>query len=313
MTSQSTWLRSAAMAGMSSRRMSTAHTCGTWRPPQGRVSEPSTVCRPAVSRSSRTARRLQHRWTTRCRSPADAGTCARGRIAACCSEWQGLVPNSAAFSSDGKSVVTANQDQTVTVLNIADENQKVFRGHRAPVLSVAFSPDNRSIVSGSADTTARVWDVGAAQQIVVLEGHSGQVSWATFNHDGRVVLTVSGEVRSAGIPAAKSDRTTRVWEARTGKPLVTRAAGVAGFNPARNLVISPTERSDVVSVLEMASGRTIARLSGLTGQVTTTAFSRDGTLVAAAARDVGIWNTFRTKRPSPALRSGRGRRYCPRP
>ena len=115
------------------------------------------------------------------------------------------------------------------------------------------------------------------------------MSWATFNHDGRLVLTVSGEVRSAGIPAAKSDRTTRVWEARTGKPLVTRAAGVAGFNPARNLVISPTERSDVVSVLEMASGRTIARLSGLTGQVTTTAFSRDGTLVAAAARDVGIW------------------------
>ncbi len=63
---------------------------------------------------------------------------------------------------------------------------------------------------------AKVWDGKGSSDVLVLKGHDGGVTTAMFFQSGEKVLTAS------------SDRTARVWDARTGKTLVV--IDNAGFN-----------------------------------------------------------------------------------
>ena len=57
---------------------------------------------------------------------------------------------SAAFSPDGKRIVTASYDRTARIWDAATGKElTVLRGHEDPVLSAAFSPDGTRIVTAS--------------------------------------------------------------------------------------------------------------------------------------------------------------------
>jgi hypothetical protein len=67
---------------------------------------------------------------------------------------------SAAFSPDGKRIVTASEDATARVWD-ATIGKAIgeLRGHEGRVMSAAFSPDGTRVVTASEDGTARIWDV----------------------------------------------------------------------------------------------------------------------------------------------------------
>src|SRR5260370_750358 len=67
---------------------------------------------------------------------------------------------SAAFSPDGRRVVTASVDRTARAWDAAMGKQiLLLSGHQESVVSVAFSPDGQRVVTASADGTARVWPI----------------------------------------------------------------------------------------------------------------------------------------------------------
>ncbi len=76
----------------------------------------------------------------------------------------------------------------------------------ANLTCAAYSPDGRRIVVGQAD--GRVFVLEGGHQTLVLVGHRDNVTSARFSIDGRRIITTS------------IDRSTRVWDAITGKLIV---------------------------------------------------------------------------------------------
>ena len=117
---------------------------------------------------------------------------------------------SAAYSPDGKRIVSASADKTVRVWDAeTGKTLHTLTGHTDQVASAAYSPDSKQIVTASADKTIRIWDAETGKTIKTLNGHEGGVHSAAFSPDGRRIVSGS------------ADKTVRVWDAETGAPLKT--------------------------------------------------------------------------------------------
>ena len=67
---------------------------------------------------------------------------------------------SAAFSPDGKKIVTASYDKTAKIWDASTgECLHTLEGHTNWVCSAAFSPDGKKIVTASYDNTAKIWQL----------------------------------------------------------------------------------------------------------------------------------------------------------
>jgi WD40 repeat protein len=234
---------------------------------------------------------------------------------------------SAAFSPDGKFVVTASADSTARLWD-AKTGQLVaeLRGHTAKVMSAAFSPDGKFVVTASLDGTARVWDAKEGQTVAELRGHRGPVWTAAFGPDGKFVVTASidqvarvwdaktaqtvaelhghtGPLSSASLSpdgkfvvTASADSTARLWDAKTGQ-LVAKLRGHTGpvhgaaFSPNGKFVVSVS--SDATArIWDAKTGQLGTELRGHTGPVYGAAFSPDGKLVVTGSFDstARVWN-----------------------
>ena len=109
--------------------------------------------------------------------------------------------NHAAFSPDGRRVVTASDDQTARVWDAAT-GQPIAppMKHENDLNHAAFSPDGRHVVTASADNTARVWDATTGKPISPsLMKHEDRVVDAAFSPDGRRVITAQCGRHGAGL------------------------------------------------------------------------------------------------------------------
>jgi WD40 repeat protein len=219
------------------------------------------------------------------------------------------------FSPDGKYLVTSGKDQTARVWEIAKaqaigvlkvevnastsiavspEARAVAIGYKSPQLwhrndraweskpetlnghddwvrSMSFSSGGRYLVTASIDRTARVWDVDNASQLTVLRGHASTVTSAAFRPatDGTIVTT-------------SEDSILRVWDAATGIRGEILRNGLYGTDPVRvspNVELAVVLKSGGAELLEIASQRRIAELTGHEGELSDAVFSPDGKLL----------------------------------
>jgi WD domain, G-beta repeat len=107
----------------------------------------------------------------------------------------------AAFSGDGKLVVTASDDNTARIWDAESGREiVVLKGHTGSVGTAAFSADGKRVVTASWDHTARIWNAEGGTEIVVLKDPNSGVLSAAFSADGKRVVTAS------------MDHTARIWD-----------------------------------------------------------------------------------------------------
>ena len=108
-----------------------------------------------------------------------------------------------AFSADGRSLAVAGDE--IALWAMPD-----FKTHRqlayptGVVTALRFSPDGSSVAVGSTDRTVQLWSLGPGEpKRRTFAGHTGPVTWLSFETDGGTLVSQSIE-----------DRTLRRWETR---------------------------------------------------------------------------------------------------
>ena len=203
--------------------------------------------------------------------------------------------NSAAFSPDGRRIVTAptgNVDlwdaESGRLLSVLSSN-RYPNGPNEPdsvsrVSPAAFSPDGRRIVAvapGSVD----VWKDGQLSIVFTAQFRSdgpydiGDENSASFSPDGRRIVTARGH-----------SQTARVWQADNEDGLQLTLSGHtddvndAAFSPDGNRIVSAS-KDRTARVWDTVTGRLLASFSGHTDTVNTAQYSRDGKHIVTGSAD----------------------------
>jgi len=152
---------------------------------------------------------------------------------------------SAAFSPDGKKIVSIDENvtrtwdahtgrllstskRTNTDVLLPDEMKDEMEGHTI----IARSPDGKKFVTASNIRTARIWDAGLGKELRNLEGHTEYAHFASFSPDGKKLVTVS------------SGTTARIWNAESGEELQKLEGHTIGVSSA---VFSPDGKKIVTT------------------------------------------------------------------
>jgi WD40 repeat protein len=140
---------------------------------------------------------------------------------------------SAAFSKDGKMLITGSKDNTARVWDVASGKLLLLlSGHNSLVSSVVFSPDGTKVLTGSnLSNEARLWEITGNNQQQTFFTSAG-ISASALAPDGKTILVGDVEGNSG------------LWDLSTGKELhnfrncMPDVKSVA-FSPDGNLVAIP--------------------------------------------------------------------------
>jgi WD40 repeat protein len=192
---------------------------------------------------------------------------------------------SAAFSPDGRRIVTGSRDGTAKVWDAESGNELMtLKGHSDGVEAVAFSPDGQRIATGSWDGTAKVWDAATGHQLATLYGHDDQVWSVAYSPDAKRIVTGS------------ADSTAKVWDAASGRNLFTLNEHKGpifsvAFSPDSQRIVTGSQDT-TAKVWDAASGKPLLTLKGHRLSIFSVAFSPDGRRIVTGSEDrtARVWD-----------------------
>jgi WD40 repeat protein/serine/threonine protein kinase len=196
-----------------------------------------------------------------------------------------------AYSPDGKWLATASFDRTVKLWDaVTGQVVRTFKGHTEPVYGLAFSPDGIRLVSSSDDGTVKFWGVSTDPEAHTLTSPYSVTSVA-FSPDGRQLA--SAGMDGVRLWAVQTGQIRCTWEAREAPSGQPRSKGrrfnQVAFSPDGKYLAAGGE---TLKVWDGMTCQEIHTLPGHTKEVTSVAFSPDGTRLVSASKDniVKIWN-----------------------
>jgi WD40 repeat protein len=144
-------------------------------------------------------------------------------------------------------------EETLHRAILASHVRIALRGHKDRVVEVVFSPDGKRLATASWDGTAKVWDAKTGKELLTLRGHSKALSGVRFSPDGKRLATADGDYKTAS-----------VWDAKTGKRLLTLCCHSSVFRVAfssDNKRVATSSEDETV-VWDAETGRELVSFSG---------------------------------------------------
>ena len=194
----------------------------------------------------------------------------------------------AAFSNDGKWLVTGSRDNTARVWEVASGKSVLLTGHTSMVGSVAISPNGSRILTGS--NTARLWRLTAENQPQQIIYAPAGVTTFALAPDGKTIL--AGDV----------DGNTGLWDLSTGQQLLNFPKSDAdvksvAYSPDGKLIAVPEccrPNTGVLNLYDPATGDLLKTFTNDSNQpyIGTLTFSSDSKMIFAAYLDATsrLWN-----------------------
>lgn len=186
-------------------------------------------------------------------------------------------------------LVTGSRDGTVRSWNAsAGTSLMVVGTHIDAVTAVSFCPTGPFVASASADSTAKIWNYTSGQNWLTFSDHKGEVLSVSYSADGKRLLT-SG-----------ADGLAMVWDVGDSPAFVGLlqhsdcAVSSTAFAPVKHKGdMMVTGCHDRLVRVWSPLGVNLKVLSGHEDEVTSVAWSPDGTLIASAAEDgsAKVWSS----------------------
>ncbi|MCU0288311.1 MAG: TIR domain-containing protein, partial [Acidobacteria bacterium] len=192
------------------------------------------------------------------------------------------IVSTAVFSCDVTRILTASNDGTAKLWDIKGTLLKEFK-HNDEIFSAVFSPKGDHILTASKDGFAKLWNL---QGTPLKEyKHNGGVYSAVFSQDGDNILTAS------------QDGTAKLWDLKGTFLKEFKHNGEvfsATFSPNNDEKRILTMSRDGTAKLWDSQGKLLAELNKQKQELTSAAFSSDGSLVITASKDgiARVWNTM---------------------
>ena len=198
-------------------------------------------------------------------------------------EFDGMIPSSFASSlSDPVAhpidvqVVSSEGDVgnlSFTLFEISPHLTATLAAHRNRVNSVAFSPDGTILASGSRGGEIRLWDVNARQSFATLRGHVDAVSSVSFSFPDGTTLA-----------SGSRDGTIKLWDGTSGGLIATLEgdSGVSAVSFFERDRLASGAGDGTVKLWDLRTREVARTLAAHSGEVTSVAFSHDGSLLASA-------------------------------
>lgn len=205
----------------------------------------------------------------------------------------------AAYSADGKWIVTASEDKTAELWDATSLQQLQLWEHPDRVYSAGFTRDGLQVVTCGKDGKLRFWDTQTGQLRSTLDAEA-PIGYAAFSHKGNLVVSCA------------RDGTARLFDSGSGEmklPPLKHGIWVtyACFSPDDTKLLTASDDRRVC-VWDVPSGRRLLPDLVHKDMVTTVAYSPDGRLILTASLDgtVRLWlaNNLQPLPGLPVLKHG---------
>ena len=225
-----------------------------------------------------------------------------------------------AFSPDGTRFCASSGD-SLYIWSASTGNVMLgpLTGHTSEITVAIFSHDGNKVLSGSHDRTVRMWDAHSGTPIgVPFVGHTNEITSIISSSDGaRIVSSTYKQFRLWDVSRGTCLGTVNGWHRMTafvndGQQIIfSDGHSVRLWDPARakdcrlisSVTVFPTcsrlvcaSDDSTLQIWDVTSGTPVCdSLRGHADQITSTAFSADGTRVASASGDgkIILWDAVR--------------------
>jgi WD40 repeat protein len=181
---------------------------------------------------------------------------------------------SASFSPDGKYIVTASDDKTAKIYEIATRSEFFSILHIGKVKSASFSPDSKYVATASEDKKAMIYEVATKKKLFFIQ-HGDWVRSIAFSPDSKYVVTAS------------RDETSKIYDLATHTELasIQHSNDVMGslFSPDSKYVLTASD-DKTAKIFEVSTQKEIHSIEH-SKWLRGASFSPDGKSVVTASDD----------------------------